>query len=144
VQLVLEMLLLSWPNPQVKEITVTSPNYDDFLMEAIAESRWDWLLLMCALLQQTSTEQKQQFLRERGLLLMQLLYQALLEDEGLGADDIDEVVPSGVEMASGDTAWHSWFLAVTNNMGNLMFHGEKQWTGNVPSGCDHGAPEPAV
>jgi hypothetical protein len=84
VQLVLELLLLCWPNPQVHHVRHASAGHNGFLMTHIAAFRWDWLLLLISLLQQLSTEQKQQFLQERGPLLMQLLYQVLLEDEGLG------------------------------------------------------------
>jgi hypothetical protein len=112
VQLVLELLLLCWPDPQVPYVAPadvkTSP------LESVARQRWGWLLLMCALLQQTSTEQKQLVLRERGPLLMQLLYQVLLEDGGLGGGR-----KNGLVMASSDGAWQAWYLAVTNDWLNI-------------------------
>jgi hypothetical protein len=109
VQLVLELLLLCWPKPHVQEPTVTSADAKVFPMEQIAGVRWDWLLLMIALLQQTSTEQKQRIMRERGPLLMQLLYQALLEDEGVRG-----ACQNGLVTVSGDMAWHCWYVTVTD------------------------------
>jgi hypothetical protein len=106
VQLVLELLLLCWPDPQVPY--VASAGEEELSpLEFVAMRRWDWLLLMIALLQQTVTEQKQQFLRERGPLLMQLLYQVLLEDTGLGGAGMNELM-----MASGDEKWFAWYVTV--------------------------------
>jgi hypothetical protein len=130
VQLVLELLLLCWPDPQVPEYTVTSADEEVSNLESVlAESRWDWLLLMSVLLQQMSTEQKQQFLRERGPLLMQLLYQVLLEDKGLGGGGVSDLLT-----ATGDRAWHSWYVAVTNDvtMAQLLSDGWKEWEHSVP------------
>jgi hypothetical protein len=109
VQLVLELLLLCWPDLQVPYVAAAASALAP-LKEYIAMRRWDWLLLMMALLQQTSTEQKQQVLRQRGPLLMKLLYQILLEDEGLGGGGKSELVT-----ASGDTAWLLWFLTVKSD-----------------------------
>jgi hypothetical protein len=115
VYLVLELLLLSWPDPHVPDATSMSLTNGSLPTEGyIATSRWEWLLLMTALLQQTSTEQKQQVLRERGPLLMQLLYQALLEDQGLGST---QAWPSSnaLMMTGGEMAYKAWFLIVTLN-----------------------------
>jgi hypothetical protein len=46
----------------------------------------DWLLLLCALLQQATAAGKQQFLMEQGSLLWQLLYHLLLKDHMLGGE----------------------------------------------------------
>jgi hypothetical protein len=115
VYLVLELLLLCWPNPHILYSTDMSLGNGEVQAERhLAGSRWDWLLLMTALLQQTSTDQKQQIMLERGPLLMQLLYQALLEDQGLG---IAQPQPnfSALLTTSGEMAWESWFQVVTLN-----------------------------
>jgi hypothetical protein len=124
VQLVLELLLLCWPGTQVQESTV-----EVFPMEHMAWLRWDWLLLMISLLQQAPTEQKQQFLRERGPLLMQLLYQVLLEDEGLGGGGISEMLTT-----SGECAWVAWFKVVADDEANhdILQDWKVQWKASAP------------
>jgi hypothetical protein len=130
VQLVLELLLLCWPDPQIGDfVTVSGADQEVYLMEHIAGLRWEWLLLICALLQQMSSEQKQQILQERGPLLMQLLHQVLLEDEGLGGAGIWELLT-----ASGEMGWLSWYLAVTGSedLDEWLNDRTLQWAGNVP------------
>ena len=131
VQLIIELLLLCWPDPQVPYVAVTTAEGEVSPTEFVAGLRWDWLLLLMALLQQTSTEDKQQVLRERGPLLMQLLYHVLLEDEGLGAEKADA---SALVTTSGETAWYSWFLAVTiGGEGNYsQIPGKISWAASVP------------
>jgi hypothetical protein len=126
VELVLELLLLCWPDPQVPHVLGGGEVPE---MDVVVGQRWDWLLLMVALLQQTSTEQKQQVLRERGPLLMQLLYQVLLEDKGVGASaNLD-----GLVTESDDISWHSWFLMVTSDVNSQREFREKtQWAASVP------------
>jgi hypothetical protein len=98
-------------------------------MDVVVRQRWDWLLLMIALLQQTSSEQKQQVLRERGPLLMQLLYQVLLEDDGLGAPADSE----GLVTVSDEISWHSWFLMVASDVDSQReLRGRTQWAASVP------------
>jgi hypothetical protein len=128
-QLVLELLLLCWPDPQAPDSKVTSADQEVFPNEHMANFRWDWLLLIIALLQQTSTKQKQQLLQERGPLLMQLLYQALLEDEGLGGAG-----SRGLVTANTDMAWLLWYMLVTQHA--QLEHWLKgwgiQWAASVP------------
>jgi hypothetical protein len=127
VQLVLELLLLCWPNPQVPY--VASDDDDCSPLESVARQRWKWLLLMTALLQQTSTEQKQLLLQQRGPLLMQLLYQVLLEDKGLGGAGTSELLILG-----GDTAWDAWYVMMMNvvDVNYVLSPGRLQWAGSVP------------
>jgi hypothetical protein len=129
-QLVLELLLLCWPDPRAPYPTGTSkvPGTD-----VVEGQRWLSLQLMVALLQQTSTEQKQLILQQRGPLLMQLLYQVLLEDKGLGAGDPAGVDTSGLVMVSGDMAWHSWFLVVTKGVVSYPLDDGIQWAVSVPT-----------
>jgi hypothetical protein len=123
--LVLELLLLCWPDPQVPYVEGGGEAPE---MGVVVWQRWEWLLLMVALLQQTSTEQKQQFLRERGPLLMQLLYKVLLEDNGMGAPN-----SNGLVIGSDEMAWNPRSLMVTNDVEKeLGLHaGSTQWTACV-------------
>jgi hypothetical protein len=118
-QLVLELLLLCWPDPQVPYVA-SADREQVSPLDPVAKHRWDWLLLLIALLQQTSSEQKQQFLRERGPLLMQLLYQVLLEDTGLGGAGMSELMT-----ASGDEKWLAWYVTVKSME---VDHSLKDWT----------------
>jgi hypothetical protein len=110
VQVVLELLLLCWPDPQVPYVASDSANEEIFPVEFVVERRWDWLLLMSALLQQTSTEQKQHFMQERGPLFIQLLYQIMLEDKGMGGAGASELWT-----VIGDATWPAWYLAVSKD-----------------------------
>jgi hypothetical protein len=88
---------------------------------------------MIALLQQTSTEQKQQLLQERGPQIMQLLYQILLEDLGLGGAAKSELL-----MAEGEVGLLSWYVTVTNDvqmerMLRDVRDWKMQWTAAVPN-----------
>jgi hypothetical protein len=139
--MILELLLLCWPKQQVPYVAVGSADEEKMsLTELVARHRWSWLLLMIALLQQMSTEHKQQLLQQRGPLLMQLLYLVLLEDAGRrcgpakcwpgGVFSI-----SGLLTATGDAAWQSWYLAVTNGMkegSSQEPRKETQWAASVP------------
>jgi hypothetical protein len=127
VRLVLELLLLCWPDPQVAFVTSSDDNLSP--VDHVAQHRWEWLLMMISLLQQMSTEQKQQFLQERGPLLMQLLYQVMQENTGLGGAGISELMT-----ASGDEKWFGWYVAVTHDVGkfHLLADWRVQWGNSVP------------
>jgi hypothetical protein len=115
VYLVLELLLLSWPDPHVPDVVSMSLAENEMPEERhLAKLLRDWLLLLMALLQPMSTKQKQQVLRERGPLLMQLLYQALMEDQGFEVSERRHNSSALVTMG-GEMAWESWFLAMTLN-----------------------------
>ena len=70
--LVIELIRFFWPERQ----------------EDDAALPWVWLLLLAGLLQQSSVEVRQQLMEQRGSLLLQLLYHALLKDEALGGPGI--------------------------------------------------------
>jgi hypothetical protein len=130
VQVVLELLLLCWPSPQVPYAAVASSPLAA-LKDVVAVRRWDWLLLLMALLQQTSTEQKQQVMKERGPLLMQLLYQVLLEDTELGGAGESKLLTVSGDVAA--AAWHSWFQMMTGGaMKNLLDDEKIPWAASVP------------
>jgi hypothetical protein len=70
-KLLLELLMMIWPcptNPLAQDVAPVSPH--------------GWLLLLAALLQQAPSAAKVQLLEQRGTLLLQLLYQVMLEGEG--------------------------------------------------------------
>jgi hypothetical protein len=68
-KLLLELLLLIWPSTkrQAQDVDPVKPQ--------------GWLLLLAALLQQAPSAVKLQLLEQRGTLLLQLLYQVMLEGE---------------------------------------------------------------
>jgi hypothetical protein len=54
-----------------------------------SESRWPWIATLAAIFQRASLQDRLKFLEQRqGTLLLQLLYQVLLEDRGLGGQGI--------------------------------------------------------
>jgi hypothetical protein len=75
-KLFLELLLLLWPCPKANTSMHTYEGH-------AAASAQKWLLLFAALLQQAPSAAKLQLLEQRGALLLQLLYQVML-DEDLG------------------------------------------------------------
>jgi hypothetical protein len=75
-KLFLELLLLLWPCPKANIPIQTFAGH-------AAASAQKWLLLFAALLQQAPSAAKLQLLEQRGALLLQLLYQVML-DENLG------------------------------------------------------------
>ena len=74
-QLVLELLLLTWPH--------TNQQGDVNGMHG-----WGWLLLLVALLQQAPGDVREELMQQRGSQLMQLLYHVLQEDEQLGGKGV--------------------------------------------------------
>ena len=74
-QLVLELLLLTWPDASQQE----SVN---------GMHGWGWLLLLVGLLQQAPGVVREQLMQQRGSQLMQLLYHVLQEEEELGGKGV--------------------------------------------------------
>ena len=75
-KLLLELLLLMWPCPQNQLYRMMGT-----LDAAAIMSAHDWLLLLAALFQQASSAAKLQLLEERGTLLLQLLYEVMLDED---------------------------------------------------------------
>ena len=75
-KLLLELLLLKWPCPQNQVYTMMGT-----VEVAAIMSAHDWLLLLAALLQQAPAAAKLQLLEERGTLLLQLLYEVMLDED---------------------------------------------------------------
>jgi hypothetical protein len=71
--------MMIWPcptNPLAQDVAPVSPH--------------GWLLLLAALLQQAPSAAKVQLLEQRGTLLLQLLYQVMLEGEGGHGRDLED------------------------------------------------------
>ena len=79
-KLLLELLLLKWPCPQNQVYTMMGT-----VEVAATMSAHDWLLLLAALLQQAPAPAKLQLLEERGTLLLQLLYEVMLDEDSGGS-----------------------------------------------------------
>ena len=73
-KLVLELLLCSWPAHKGPVVPFC----------------WDLLLLLVGLVQQASVEVRRQLLQQRGVLVWQLLYHVLLDDEEFGGPGVTD------------------------------------------------------
>ena len=95
VKLFLELLLSSWPAEGKPRVSLC----------------WDMLLLLVGLVQQASVEVRRQLMQQRGVMVLQLLYHVLLDDEAFGGSGITAEVghPIGclglLVTGLGSTAW---------------------------------------
>jgi hypothetical protein len=85
-KLLLELLLMIWPCP-TKQLA----------QDVVPVKVHVWLLLLAALLQQTPSSAKLQLLEQRGTLLLQLLYQVMLDGEDGDSTHPEEDTEPGSE-----------------------------------------------
>jgi hypothetical protein len=84
-RVMVNMLLLLWPRLR----SSGARQYEgaerlEVPVFSLEEQCWDGLLVLAALLQQAPAEAKQQFMKDHGTLLLQLLYHVLLDHEAMG------------------------------------------------------------